>query len=69
MPWLLYFIWFVADVKECATDPCDVNANCEELPGAFNCECRIGYTGDGFNCIGKQKSCWLIYSITYDNSV
>ena len=44
------------DVDECATNmhTCDVpqRAMCTNTDGSFNCECRPGYTGNGFldNC-------------------
>ena len=38
------------DIDECMESPCHVNANCTNTKGSFNCECNIGYTGDGMNC-------------------
>jgi len=40
------------DCNECLSDPCNVNANCANIPGSFTCTCIPGYTGDGLNCIG-----------------
>ena len=42
----------VADIDECenGTNSCDVNAQCNNTEGGYNCSCLIGYTGDGFNC-------------------
>lgn len=38
------------DLNECLSDPCNVNANCANIPGSFTCTCIPGYTGDGLNC-------------------
>ena len=45
------------DVDECERDAdnCDVNANCSDTEGSFNCTCVTGYEGDGMNCISKSK--------------
>jgi len=31
---------------------CDVNADCTNTIGSFNCACKTGFSGDGFNCDG-----------------
>ena len=48
-------ISFLADVDECiaAKHTCDANANCVNTHGSYNCSCKSGYTGDGFNCTGE----------------
>jgi hypothetical protein len=33
------------EVDECLSDPCPVGASCLDLPGAFFCLCRPGFTG------------------------
>ena len=43
------------DINECEMDPCNVNADCTDTSGSFNCTCRHGYTGDGFTCDGMLK--------------
>ena len=42
----------VLDIDECAlgTDNCDVNADCADTIGSFNCTCNIGYLGNGITC-------------------
>ena len=42
----------LVDIDECdlGTHNCDVNANCTDTDGSFNCTCNQGYTGDGVNC-------------------
>ena len=42
------------DVLECATNPCDPDATCTELPGGFDCTCNTNYEGNGFQCELKQ---------------
>lgn len=52
--WML--LSFNSDIDECSTDEhnCDINANCTDNPGSFECTCNPGYSGDGVNgsCIG-----------------
>ena len=44
----------IADIDECSgNNSCHVNANCTNKPGGYDCKCKNGYIGDGFNCIGK----------------
>ena len=41
------------DINEClqyAFPPCDPNAQCQNLPGTFSCQCLSGYDGDGIVC-------------------
>jgi len=33
---------------------CDVNADCTDTAGSYDCSCRSGYEGDGFNCTGYE---------------
>jgi len=49
------------DIPECdrGLDECDMNANCINNFGSYNCMCNTGFTGDGFSCTGMQKSCVL----------
>ena len=43
------------DTNECHLNQhnCSVNANCINMPGSFKCECKNGYTGDGYACNGN----------------
>ena len=45
-----------ADINECELDihTCDSNANCTDTEGSFNCTCREGFEGNGFNCTGTR---------------
>ena len=53
-----YVIMYVhihsADIDECASDRanCDVNADCINTRGSFQCICRSGYQGSGQVCTG-----------------
>ena len=52
----------LADVDECAlgTDSCDVNAQCNDTIGSFECTCNAGYVGDGVmccKCVSTACSC------------
>ena len=64
--WIPYYILFyfnlllpmyALDVDECKDDNhvCDVNANCTNTYGSYNCSCKEGYTGDGRSCSGILK--------------
>lgn len=49
----------VSDVDECASgeDLCDLNAYCMAFPNtiAYACQCKDGYTGDGYSCQQKVE--------------
>ena len=51
----LYHFSLYTDVNECkyGSHNCDVNANCTNTEGSFNCSCNPGYTGNGTYCNGK----------------
>lgn len=52
-----YINSFVTDVDECAAlpGPCSDNAICINTDGSFLCECRPGFTGNGFQCEGERR--------------
>ena len=42
-----------SDINECMTErPCGDNAVCTDSDGSYDCDCDIGYTGDGLMCRG-----------------
>ena len=51
---LLMFLFTIIlpDIDECAigADMCDTNAFCNNMVGSYNCTCKNGFTGNGFNC-------------------
>lgn len=51
---LFVYSLFTPDVDECAAESseCDVNAECVNVPGSFNCTCKAGFTGNGTMCKG-----------------
>ena len=62
---LLYLntILFHPDINECELDSlndCDENANCTDTIGSYNCSCKTGYEGDGFNCTGYTTMCGVL---------
>ena len=62
---LLIIPWFIlTDINECELEihTCHSNANCTDTDGSFNCTCREGFEGNGFNCTGIQllKQCLLV---------
>uniref|UniRef100_A0A8C9VTQ9 Nidogen 2 n=1 Tax=Scleropages formosus TaxID=113540 RepID=A0A8C9VTQ9_SCLFO len=40
-----------ADIDECTSKPCHAQAFCLNSLGSFECRCRSGFRGDGFNCL------------------
>ena len=52
----IYFI--LSDINECTagvdTNNCSSNAFCTNNEGSFSCQCRPGFTGDGYTCKGLQ---------------
>ena len=38
--------------KNQVTSSCSSDAVCNNTKGAFNCECKQGHKGDGYNCTG-----------------
>lgn len=52
------------DVDECMNYPpiCNNNADCINRPGTYQCQCKRGFSGDGFNC-EEGKYC-LVVGIT-----
>ena len=49
------------DVNECATNPCDANAACQNTRGSYQCTCNRGYYGNGKQCTASSK--YLYYQI------
>lgn len=40
------------NIDECAQamDTCSRNAQCQDTPGGYTCQCNTGYVGDGYAC-------------------
>lgn len=49
---VLFGFWTLIDKDECSseTHTCDPNADCTNLDGTYDCNCRDGYKGNGWNC-------------------
>ena len=45
----------LADIPECSSgiSGCHENADCMEIPGSFECQCKQGFSGNGFQCEGN----------------
>ena len=64
------FKHFISDVDECqiSSHNCSDNATCINTEGSFNCSCKPGYIGNGYNCTGwcsVANSFWLIFSLVF----
>ena len=45
--------YFFLDIIECDMQgKCDPHAFCNNTIGSFMCTCQVGYSGDGFQCVG-----------------
>ena len=42
--------------SEESSNECDVNADCTNTKGSYNCNCRVRYFEDGEICSGKQSN-------------
>ena len=54
------------DINECTlgTHNCHASATCTNIPGSFNCTCKIGYSGNGTFCQGLICFCYY-YHFSY----
>jgi len=54
-----------ADIDECVrgTHQCDMNGNCTDNIGSYDCVCRSGYEGDGFNCTGNVLYQYMLHCL------
>ncbi|XP_013389243.1 uncharacterized protein LOC106157972 [Lingula anatina] len=46
------------DVNECRnqTTPCSKHADCTNTFGSYTCTCKLGYFGDGFQCLEEKPT-------------
>ena len=54
------FIAFIfdVDIDECnQTGICHANADCQDLHGTYQCNCKSGFIGDGMSCTGTNNNC------------
>ena len=44
------------DIDECAigTHSCSADAECNNIKGSHNCQCKSGYSGNGHTCTGNS---------------
>ena len=60
-----YFVYI--DIDECQSFPpkCNENADCTDNNGSFTCDCKLGFSGDGFSCEREDKCLHNIPYIMY----
>ncbi len=45
----------ISDINECYNvNMCDINAQCTNTPGSYQCTCNLGYEKRGDICTGKM---------------
>jgi hypothetical protein len=54
---LFVFCLIFSDINECSSNPCHHNAICTDNEGSFDCECNVGYSGNGLNFSSK----WILF--------
>ena len=55
-----------SDIDECAleADNCDINSECSNTIGSYDCTCNMGYTGSGI-----MSDCSKYYAVVQRNFV
>uniref|UniRef100_A0A669DSZ2 Nidogen 2 n=1 Tax=Oreochromis niloticus TaxID=8128 RepID=A0A669DSZ2_ORENI len=43
-----------SDIDECSSSPCHINARCINGLGSFQCQCQLGFFGNGFYCSQQE---------------
>uniref|UniRef100_A0A3B4GHJ5 Nidogen 2 n=1 Tax=Pundamilia nyererei TaxID=303518 RepID=A0A3B4GHJ5_9CICH len=46
--------FFFSDIDECSSSPCHINARCINGLGSFQCQCQLGFFGNGFYCSQQE---------------
>ena len=54
------------DIDECLSTPCHSDATCDDIEGSYTCTCKVGTTGDGYNCTGMYL--YVVYLLLSDRS-
>ena len=57
--------FILSEIDECnyGTDKYSPNAVCNNTYGDYNCSCKTGFEGNGFNCTGK-KVCIILQELS-----
>ena len=45
--------YYFEDFDECLNTPCHSNASCTDNEGSFDCQCNVGFSGNGLSCTSK----------------
>jgi len=64
MRYTLYI--FSPDINECMdAHKCHERAICTNTPGSYQCNCSLGFHGDGTTCAGSYTSSMRIYTTLF----
>ena len=51
-------VFFIIDIDECSSNPCQNGATCNNGVNGYTCNCMAGFTGD--NCQTGQHLCYYV---------
>ena len=61
---ILSGVHYISDVCKPGNNKCSRSAVCTPVGATYKCECKAGFSGDGFTCRGIQKSNLIVVFIT-----
>ena len=56
--------YYIIDIKECESEPCQNNGVCNEAINSFECQCAVGFIGE--KCETSECEFFLFKDMHYD---